>query len=83
MAERKGPGKGKERAMFVAENADLLQHCCSVLSKERKPYLRELVAKARAHFGYSEKTISQDIIRPLVRAYSKYVAQQKRTRPAS
>jgi hypothetical protein len=77
MAERNGHNKVKERADFVAENAELMKNCCSVLSKERKHYLRELVVKARARFGYSEKTISQDIIRPLVRAYSKYVAQQK------
>lgn len=76
MEAPKGKDKSTERAVFVAENADLLKRCCSTLSKERKQHLRELVAKARAHFDYSEKTIDQDILRPLIRAYSKYVAQQ-------
>jgi hypothetical protein len=83
MTERPGPNRVHERAAFVAEHEDLLKRCVSALTKERKHYLRELVAKARVHFGYSENTISQDIVRPLVRAYSKYVAQQKPTRSAS
>jgi hypothetical protein len=77
MAEQKERNKSKERAAFVAEHAELLRNCCSSVSRERKEHLRELVTKARSHFGYSEKTIAQDIVRPLVRAYSKLVAQQK------
>lgn len=83
MAERPGPNRVHERAVFVAQNEDLLKRCVSTLAKERRHYLRELVAKARVHFGYSENTISQDIVRPLIRAYSKYVAQQKQTGPAT
>jgi len=58
----------------MEKNAELLEQCCSVVSKERKEHMRTLVAKARAHFAYSKKTIAQDILRPLLKAYAKHIA---------
>jgi len=77
MVERKNNDKMEARVAFVEANAELLERCTTIPSKERKGHIRELVAKARAYFGYSEKTIAQDIVRPLIRAYSKYVAMRQ------
>ena len=79
MAERKGPGTEAQRATFMEEHTGLLERCCAIPSKERKEHIRELVAKAREHFGYSDKTIAQDILRPLLKAYARHVAERSNT----
>lgn len=74
MVDRKDPGKMDVRVAFLEANSDLLERCTTITSKERKHYVRELVTKARAYFRYSDKTIAQDILRPLLRAYQRHQA---------
>lgn len=70
-----------QRETFMEENAELLERCCAIPSAERKGHMRKLVTRARAHFGYSEKTIAQDILRPVLKAYSAYIASKAEIAP--
>jgi len=90
MAEQRGPGTLEQRIAFLESNRDLFVQCSAPHSKERRMQMRELVNKARAHFGYSEKTIAQDILRPLMKAYARHmerptdtIGSQRSLRPTS
>jgi hypothetical protein len=61
----------------VEANGELFERCFAIPSRSCKQFRREMVTKARVYFGYSEKTIAQDILRPMLKAYTRYVADQR------